>query len=487
MLEIKGKIHDRYTLEFKVGYSRYSQSAAVNDFMMDTWIFVPDSLYINAKTYSKNDFYRDFRALTRLITPVYTLDEIANPRVLPLVRLYECCSNLVKDHTEDNEKAFEHQIKMFANIIRSALRAAVNELYCIEDAERFRSRLDGMVSVLGVILKSYREMPGRVGLDQLDYELRSRYGLGEEYLCRIIDMHLFRIMDYVRIRYAQDYAHIVASSAAFLDAELVYQREKKFLLPEDGKPEINRAFLYRTGQLKKYIESDLYILADKKSNVFFWQQVFFMLAAGLSMVFATIISFSFQQTYGNFTLPLFIALVVSYMFKDRIKDLMHYWFANKLGSKFYDYKIKLALRGEPVGWGKEGCDFVNEEKLPNEIRAQRGRVSELEAGHCALRETVIVYRRRVAILGKHLRRLSHFPLEGLNDIIRINLRDFLRRMDSPHVSVYINEEKGRFHTQQAEKVYYLHFVMRYRYQGITGYKRFRVGLTRRGIVDLMEW
>ena len=60
MLEIHGKIHDRYTLEFKVGYSRYSPSAAVSDFMMDTWIFIPDSLYINAKTYPKSNFYRDF-------------------------------------------------------------------------------------------------------------------------------------------------------------------------------------------------------------------------------------------------------------------------------------------------------------------------------------------------------------------------------------------------------------------------------------------
>ena len=293
--------------------------------------------------------------------------------------------------------------------------------------------------------------------------------------------------EYAQSHFLPDYRNVAESAINFLDEELDYQRRCRFLLPEDGKQEINRSFLHRTGQLKKYIESDLYILSDKKSNVFFWQQVFFMIAAGLSMVFATVISFSFQQTYGNFTLPLFIALVVSYMFKDRIKDLMHYWFANKLGSKFYDYKMKLALHGDAVGWAKEGCDFVNEEKLPYEIRAQRGRVSELEAGYCALRETVLVYRRRVSILGKQLRRLSHFPLEGLNDIIRINLRDFLRRMDSPHVPVYINEGQGDFHIQQAEKVYYLHFVIRYRYQGKTGYKRFRVGLTRRGIMDLMEW
>jgi|GEM_PF-5423238 hypothetical protein len=51
----------------------------------------------------------------------------------------------------------------------------------------------------------------------------------------------------------------------------------------------------------------------------------------------------------------------------------------------------------------------------------------------------------------------------------------------------MNEGKGEFHTQAAEKVYYVHFVMRYRYQGKTGYRRFRITLTRRGIKGLMEW
>lgn len=165
---------------------------------------------------------------------------------------------------------------------------------------------------------------------------------------------------------------------------------------------------------------------------------------------------------------------------------MHYWFSTKLGNKFYDYKIKLALYGEPVGWGKEGFDFVDVEKLPPEIRVRRGHVSELEAGHCAVRETVMVYRRRISILDKQLKRLSHYSLQGMNDIIRMNLRDFLRRMDSPHAPVYINEGGGRFHTLAAEKVYYLHFVMRYRYQGRTGYRRYQVCLTRRGVKSLEE-
>lgn len=33
-----------------------------------------------------------------------------------------------------------------------------------------------------------------------------------------------------------------------------------------------------------------------------------------------------------------IVLVISYMLKDRIKDLLRYYFAHKLGNKYYDKK-----------------------------------------------------------------------------------------------------------------------------------------------------
>ena len=58
-----------------------------------------------------------------------------------------------------------------------------------------------------------------------------------------------------------------------------------------------------------------------------------MLSVVLNMAFATDVSFSFQQIYWSFSLLFFVALVDSYMFKDRITYLMHYWFANKVGSK----------------------------------------------------------------------------------------------------------------------------------------------------------
>ena len=50
-----------------------------------------------------------------------------------------------------------------------------------------------------------------------------------------------------------------------------------------------------------------------------WVSVIFSIAAGFSMVFATaIVSFA-QSIDGQFTLPVFVALDVAYMFMVRIK------------------------------------------------------------------------------------------------------------------------------------------------------------------------
>ena len=211
-----------------------------------------------------------------------------------------------------------------------------------------------------------------------------------------------------------------------------------------------------------------------------------MLAAGVSMVFATVISFSFQKTFGNFTMPLFIALVVSYMFKDRIKELMRFWFAQKLGSKIYDFKTTLAFSEKPIGWIKRGMDFVNDSKLPSEVRKQRGRTTELETGNTALREQVIIFRQHLSMYGKKLATLSHYPLHGVNEILRVNLREFLRHIDSSHVPIYVNDGNAQFHEVQVEKVYHLHFIIRVRYEGTESFRRFSVCLNRRGAISIEE-
>lgn len=538
MLEIKGEIHDRYTLEFKIGYSCNPEENDVNDFFMDSWMFIPDALYINSSTYPKESFYRDVRTLVRLITPEFTLEQIGDPECLPLSRLSKWCGRMAeecrekadsvsenhkkpakpkgndtilsipdfsfkdiaanlsgrKQETETGrkltktEKMYEHQIKMFCSIVRSAIRDEAKRIGKQASSEECGTLVEDLTAKAEKIVNAYRQILSSTGLAASDSEQRRWFDLGDEYLCRIIDTNMFRLMEKIKEQEPPECSRIIRPLEEYISRSMEYEREHGYLLPGDsGDVRRNRNFLYRAGQLKKYIESDLYILVHQRSNTFVLQQILFMIAAGLSMVFATVVSFSFQKTFGNFTMPLFIALVVSYMFKDRFKELLRYWFATKLGSKLYDYKIKLAMGDEPIGWSKIGCDFVGESKLPSEVRHLRGRVSALEAGNCALRENVLIFRQRLSLFGKKLGRLSHYPLHGVNEILRVNLREFLRRMDSSHVPIFSQDENGELHTVQAEKVYYIHFIMRFRYNGTESFRRFRVCLHRRGATNIEEW
>ena len=67
MIDLETKIHDKFTLEFKVGFNTETaeRKTKFRDYVMNTWIFVPNSLDINAAKYSKEDFYRDLPRLSR--------------------------------------------------------------------------------------------------------------------------------------------------------------------------------------------------------------------------------------------------------------------------------------------------------------------------------------------------------------------------------------------------------------------------------------
>ncbi|MBO5768737.1 MAG: hypothetical protein J6R19_02415, partial [Bacteroidales bacterium] len=76
MIDIAAKIHDKFSIEFKESYV-VNPELKNNQFSVNTWIFMPNSLDINPDTYGKKQFYRDVKSNVRLITPSYLLREMA--------------------------------------------------------------------------------------------------------------------------------------------------------------------------------------------------------------------------------------------------------------------------------------------------------------------------------------------------------------------------------------------------------------------------
>jgi hypothetical protein len=479
MISIKPKIHDSNTLEFKVGFVS-NDGKTYDDFYMNTWIFIPEVLDVNKHTYSKETFYNDTISYLRLITPHYELRELTDTHSLPFTRIKEACENPVNENKE-----FETEVKMYASIVKSSMREAYIKITQQTNEEARRSLACDLIEQAKQVTTMYRSLRPTLLESESGKQVAVFYDFGDEFISNIVEQHLGRIVKLLNPRSKSDGGPLLPMLTQLLDSEHKYRRSRKYLEVEPNSADDNRQFVYHASQLKKYIESNLYLPTHKRRNTAFLEQVAFSVAAGISMVFATVVSFAFQQTYGNFTLPFFIALVISYMFKDRIKDLIRNYFAHGLGSRFYDYLIRIRVGLRNIGKVKEGFDFVSPQDVSRHVNEKRARKNPLVVNR-GVDEQVIQYRKYVHLRRKAVDQLSAYPINGINNIVRYNLAGFMRKMDNPKVPLYVNQGDAANNFTYGDKAYYLNFIIQCKYEGKSEYKRYRVCLCRDGIKNIEE-
>ena len=484
MIDIKPKIHDNNTLEFKVGYIP-EDGVTYNDFYMNTWIFIPEVLDVNRHTYPKDIFYRDTISYLRLITPSYQLEELAHEECLPHQRLKQACLETSPEGQQDVTTDFEREIKMFASIVKSSVRDACHQLENNDNLALFSKGCDEFVAQATLVLSNYRELRSSLETMPTGAARVVFFNYGDEFMSNVVEQHLARLHNRLAKLTPQGETPSHPAINRLLRQEHDYRLKMGYINVENPSDDTNRQFVYHAGQLKKYIESNLYLPTHKRRNTVFLEQVAFSFAAGVSMVFATVVSFAFQQTYGNFTLPFFIALVISYMFKDRIKDLIRNYFANRLGSRFYDFLITIRANNGKVGLVKEGFDYVKPSDVSRHVKETRARISPLVTNR-GVDERVIQYRKYVHLKRKQVNQLSAYPLPGINNIIRYNLSAFMRKMDNPQVPLFVNDGTDEHRTVMGDKVYYLNFVIQCKYENNSEYRRYRVCLCRDGIKGIYD-
>lgn len=484
MIDIQVKLHDKYSVEFKIGY-HVDREAEKNEFRMNTWFFVPYSLDINAMTYPKDAFYKDVKSNVRLITPIYSLEEIAGGEWTPFVFLEEAFLHLLADRSKESLEAYEYQIKMFTSILKSALRGKVSEAvhYGAEGNER-GDLVDRYIEGVYLIVKRYRSLRKIIDVDGMPKEALNYFSFGDEYLSNLVEFHTFKLLDGLKENDPECYEREEIRLMALIRSEIDYKRMSGYLVAEIESTDRNRAVIYRRGMLKKYAESDLFLKSSKKRDGVLVEQIYYSIAAGLSMIFATMVAFSFQKKYGNFTMPLFVALVVSYMLKDRIKELMRFYFAHRLGKNYFDRKTTIRMNENVIGWIKDGVDFISENKVPREVLDRRARTDLLAADSRYAGEKIILYRKWIQLDARALEKYSQYDIAGVNEILRFNVGSFVQKMDEQDYELYVPEGETGYRPIKGDKVYYLNFLIQLLHAGQVEYKRYRLMITREGIQEI---
>ena len=485
MISIKAKKHDNYAVEFKFGFD-CSMNDVRDDFTVNAWMFVPNSLDINSEIYGKKQFYRDIKSNIRLITPSYLLRDIAKDDSQPLALLRAAMEKVATSLQPADMSAYEYHLKMFAAIFKSALRDQATHLRNAASLTDADYLVEDFLTNANAVLGKFRALYAIIDVPTVSDQTRSYYRLCDEFITHMVEIQAIRIVRHIDSEEQPPHVKEIRQRFAQMVMEQRQYKVQKGYGVLNGQVTHDRRLVYHRGMLKKFIESDLYINLDKKKDGVAVEQILYSIAAGVAMIFATGVAWFTQVKYGNITWPLFVVLVVSYMLKDRIKELMRYYFAHKLGDKYFDKRADISIGQKWIGVMKEGFDFISWSKVPSKVQKLREEASSIADETRIFEEKILLYRKHLIIDDKAIRTDAAYPMKGINEIMRLHLTRFTQKMDNPTVPVDTFDEDGNVITIQVQKSYYINLVFQLQHDGEVEYHHFRITMTRDGVLHVVE-
>ena len=480
MIDIQTKIHDQFSIEFKVGFSG-TEGVKTDHFDVNSWIFIPNGLDINAQTYSKERFFADMKSNVRLITPVFTLRQMVEGEESPIEHVRKAVEKAMSDAIQENLDEFEFQLKLFASIFKSSIRNESANIMAHADDSLTYERCMVYVDDVSQVLRAFRDL--RDTVDSKYEDLLTKMGFADEFISHQADIRTMKVLKAINHSDKPELNEAFRAMADLLVEEKAYKTSQGYSHTVVGNKDNNRKLLYRHSLLKKYIESALFLKVNTTQDGQAVKQISFSLAAGLAMMVYLLVTMPFQKYLGNYPSLIFFILVLFYILKDRIKELTRWLFAYQLKDKYYDNKTVVSVKNRSVGWLKEGMDFITDDKVPEEVLKLRDR-NKLEADNKLLEEKIILYRKRVEIDNAVLRNQYDYEFKGINDIIRYHINYLTKKMDNPESVIDCLDEQRRVQTIEAERVYALHFVMQFKWEDQVEYKVFHVLVNRNGIISI---
>lgn len=466
-------IHDRKQFEIKLEYQP-SASHGTSKYLIDSYVFLPASLNVDADTYPRTDFYADIHNYVRLKTPVLDFDEILSADHSPLVRLEQ----RVRLGQLQPEAELVYQAKMLSCVLRGALRRFVREVN--ERCERI-GQLNGAatagdgaplealaheaVKSVGEMLERFRGLAKGLSLQpSLEERTRASLRLVDEYMSLSVEQFFRKaVADMERLPRAGVYIDVRKQLMGRVISDEQYRKENKLrsVISPTGD---NEEYMHRIGFLKKFCMNILFLSARREQRRQGWEEMLFAIAAGLAMAFATAVAFAAQQRFPQVSLNFFLILVVGYMMKDRIKEGLRRIFSSFMSRHLFDRSTAILdpVTNREIGICKEKVDYGRTVKVPPEIEKLRHTDDFITVTQGERAETVIRYQKEIVLESHLLPRMGGGIISGVTDIIRLNIDRLLRDMDDPEYALeYVDLEDFSVGRVKAAKSYQVDLAFRF--------------------------
>ena len=486
MIEETVKIHDKFQFELKFTY-QFKENLHKKKYSVDTYIFIPKSLGVGPGYYSKNDFYHDIQSYIRLKTPVILLKNISGDINSPMAKLKRSIERLVSGLDDKKSSDYIYRLKMFCSIFRSALRdemSFVSKQQTNKDIEfHLRSYLENSLKVL----EEFRELRNLVNVSTIPDKYFLMYLYADEYLSLQINEYRHELYEFlVRSGHkkADDYMENILKIAK---EEITSRKNAGYpSIPTDNSD--NEMIIYRRNALKKFVGSVLFLGIKTAREGIVIEQMLFGLSAAIAMAFATGVAFYYRKSFQDLTMTFFMILVVSYIFKDRMKELLRNYISVNLQKYFFDHKTKIySNSGHRIGILRENFSFIKNNSIPKQIVDVRRKDFMAGVDEALFGENVMLYKKQILLFSDKFKTVfPDFQINVINDIIRMDISSFLGKMDNPEEDVFI-PKKSEYHRIIGSRVYHINLIIKYSIDdGTSLINRFRLILNRNGIKRIEE-
>jgi hypothetical protein len=254
----------------------------------------------------------------------------------------------------------------------------------------------------------------------------------------------------------------------------------------------NERFVTQLNRLKKYVLGALHLRFVSTRRTRAAQDLAFGLAAAAAMTVAVLLQLVAAWTFGTpggprewaSLLPFLGFAVGGYILKDRLKDHLRSWFAQRLPTWLYDRRLELCPEDAPTPLGvcEETVRLVHQPEVPADILAIRHQGADPVERVVRASDGVLHYRRALRLSPAAS---GHCPeAEAIEQILRFHIHDWVRRMDSPRRWLYQLGDDGHAHRLYGPKTYRVPLVLRVHRGGAWEVQAHCVVLSREGIVRI---
>src|SRR6056297_2972547 len=457
--------HGRFSVELKFRYFIHRQvKRRRNYFNIKFYLFFPYSFNINPLSYPKDHFYEDQKLYLRFNTPVFTLEELRSEENSPFVKSSAMLEQAKQEDHEPDLQDYVYETKLCGSVYKSVLRDSYNRI-----RKRLRhlapenrgAEIESMMADMAGLARQFHDLTNTSA--QFSEDIHYHTLLIDEYISLELEKYLLWLLDLVRTggHSGKETAHLLEK---VIYQEMQYRKAAGYtsVSGSNESPQKYEEYVYRAKILKRYTSEVLFFNVRRKYQGKRVEHILYAVAAGIAMFFATAIAFLGQTTFGNLSTSLFILLVVSYMLKDRLKDVFRDLFSKSIGSFFYDRGVKVydPRLKRKMAHVKERVSFIDTAKLPPEVRKARSRGSFEEFLSTTASENVLLYEKSIRLNAKTLRNL-HSRIKGIADINIISLRRLLRYLTVQRRDVPIVAEGKIKKLIPVKRIYHLNMVVCY--------------------------